>query len=1211
MTTEEAEEHPSPIPKTQDASIGSYPSIDRNYPHSPPTSPATKNRFIVEPQVLNAAFEWESGARREYSSSLPHSGGGLPPPPRPNSRKSKLSGSTPSSPATSTDHSIASLPNSPTSSPYSNYSPNTPGSSDVSPHVKPSPRLSNFLRGESLMFSMRRRSLAEQHDSLYDQKEEEEEMQTAVTPWSPRDMPVGEGISPLDSVPASPELLASPASADGSSSRPLRQNRYLTGLQKIKKLGRTTQGALSMFADASVRGGRRMSDADVDSQRSRQPGQASQAGSVDFSVSSMSARYRRIRAKDVGPEGKTAGAVVDLIKQPSSVPSSPIVPLAETNSSASNQSNSGTTASPPPQEQRRGSIFRKPSIGVPVVRSQSASMSGTRTTATATATGESDASASAGRASLDWPQPPPRARVSHARQTSDLSTSSATHSSLNFSPASSDSSHDPPPSTVTDARISISSTIYSTSPTSSNNHSFDIARCPDTITSTSTTVIHPGRASMSADRESFIDLASPTFSPLSLEFQDISIPQQQSSQSPHTEQQPTPATSSHDNNEFNHGQSPIRSVKPRLPPIVPPTGSAKPPIPTTPKPDFSRRSRSGHSSAAKPDSKASSTHHAKHGGPLSTFASDLDRGLSTTNTLTPRERAQRVRTTHKLTQVFGQTPGVSPVSPADSRDSVHFANGCMPMPGNLTLNLSAKRKYHHRPAVSMSDEVITPVYGTSGELIWPPPEGTRYVSLASRRHSAPLSPEELSFMVGRRSSDSNASSALGGGAHDGSPVIEIGTVEGVPDGDAQSIATSRTSQSGRWTPGTGPGSPTSFMDLSDEEGVDDGISEVFAETPRAGRAARRDEFGLLAGGLSDSLSLSSEQLAEEERRRKREKLAKLHRFLGSRVPPHLVLGPLDEGTPLPPPAPSPSPFERPYTDDSDVHRPKMRRRRSSSAAEFSRTWSDDIDRLKEELNEREKAINVRRAVKMEKVRRLEMSHRSCRNQDPSILSTNAKVPPSPKSSPRSPSSPAFRFTQSGPSSSKSKKKNGRPGTSDSAKPLMGDSSEPGLLDPTRSSVYMHYRHSLNSLNDIIDRDDRESLAELHDYLSGHQLEHHFPGPVSPSAADDLSFVATPTIKSERRRSLPSRTSIASFTSELSFVVAPTPTEPSFQQRRRRAAKLTHFFGVDYRELMNEILDSIEKGLEEERGKGTLRPDEVKDLQQKLVSLKTKRNSLRR
>ena len=77
------------------------------------------------------------------------------------------------------------------------------------------------------------------------------------------------------------------------------------------------------------------------------------------------------------------------------------------------------------------------------------------------------------------------------------------------------------------------------------------------------------------------------------------------------------------------------------------------------------------------------------------------------------------------------------------------------------------------------------------------------------------------------------------------------------------------------------------------------------------------------------------------------------------------------------------------------------------------------------------------------------------------------------------------------------------------------------------------------------------------------------------------------------------TSLASYMSYMSAVGgAPTPTldsagaEPSFQQRRRRAAKLTHFFGVDYRDLMGEILDSLEKGLEEERDKGTLKPDEV-------------------
>ncbi|KAI0361109.1 hypothetical protein OH77DRAFT_1417314 [Trametes cingulata] len=767
-----------------------------------------------------------------------------------------------------------------------------------------------------------------------------------------------------------------------------------------------------------------------------------------------------------------------------------------------------------------------------------------------------------------------------------MSTSSSLASArLSLSPASaSDSSHDPQ-SSLTDARISISSTIY---PSSSNNHSFDIARYPTTTA-----------RRMSADRESFIDLASPTFSPLSAEFQSIPEPGLAEQSSHHT--------SNDTSNDFNHGEYPSRSTKPRLPRLIPPAGAEKPPIPTTPKPDFSRRSRSSQPSAGK--SSKGSPVQGKHGGPLSTFAGDLDRslsGLTTTNALTPRERAQRVRTTHKLTQLFGQTPGVSPVSP-ETQDA-HLPNGCMPIPGPLALNLTAKRKHqHHRPAVSMSEEVVA---AGSPDSAWPPPGDTRYVSLAARRHSVPLSPDDFSLAgpAGRRSDESGSSAAAfsaSGGHHDGgSSVIEIGTAEDVPQSDAGS---------GRWAGGgAAPGSPTSFMDLSDEEGAGDGISEILAETPRGPRT-RRGEYGASTASLSDSLSLSSEQLAEEERRRKREKLAKLHRFLGSRVPQHLVLGPLDEGTPLPPPAPPA--LDQHTDDDADARKIKMRRRRSSSAAEFSRTWSDDIDRLKEELNEREKAINVRRAVKMEKMFGVAppqtLYHTRAPTSSSSSLSANPKAPPSPRSSPRSPSSPAFRFTQSASGSgSKPKKKNARPGTSDSSKPLIGDNADSDLLDPTRSSVYMHYRHSLNSLNDIIDRDDRESLAELHDYLSGHQYtdHHHYAGPSSPSADDQ--FVATPTAKAERRRSLPSRTSIASFTSEISLIIAPTPTEPSFQQRRRRAAKLTHFFGVDYRELMNEVLESIEKGLEEERGRGTLRPDEVKDLQQKLVSLKTKRNSLR-
>jgi hypothetical protein len=96
---------------------------------------------------------------------------------------------------------------------------------------------------------------------------------------------------------------------------------------------------------------------------------------------------------------------------------------------------------------------------------------------------------------------------------------------------------------------------------------------------------------------------------------------------------------------------------------------------------------------------------------------------------------------------------------------------------------------------------------------------------------------------------------------------------------------------------------------------------------------------------------------EENRRRRREKIAKLHRFLGSRVPTSLVLGLSGADDVLP------------VLDHtaSNLRTSHPGRRRSSSAAEFKGNWFDPDDRVKEELDEREKAINVRRAVKMEKV----------------------------------------------------------------------------------------------------------------------------------------------------------------------------------------------------------------------------------------------------
>ncbi|KAI9570208.1 hypothetical protein HD554DRAFT_2018959 [Boletus coccyginus] len=73
---------------------------------------------------------------------------------------------------------------------------------------------------------------------------------------------------------------------------------------------------------------------------------------------------------------------------------------------------------------------------------------------------------------------------------------------------------------------------------------------------------------------------------------------------------------------------------------------------------------------------------------------------------------------------------------------------------------------------------------------------------------------------------------------------------------------------------------------------------------------------------------------------------------------------------------------------------------------------------------------------------------------------------------------------------------------------------------------------------------------------------------------------------------------------LSSELFTSPTTSRFQIRRRKAAKLTNFFGVNYRELMQDILESIEKGVEEECNEGTLQPQEVEVLMHRVRSLRT-------
>ena len=147
---------------------------------------------------------------------------------------------------------------------------------------------------------------------------------------------------------------------------------------------------------------------------------------------------------------------------------------------------------------------------------------------------------------------------------------------------------------------------------------------------------------------------------------------------------------------------------------------------------------------------------------------------------------------------------------------------------------------------------------------------------------------------------------------------------------------------------TGVTGSTSFMDLNDDH-----------ERPIPFFSPRSFPSSPQVSSLDSADSMLYRRTPEEDRRRRREKIAKLHRFLGSRVPTSLVLGFSASDDTLPA-------LDR-TADNVRTSTSRHNRRRSSSAAETRSNWFGPDDRMKEELDEREKAINVRRAIKMEKV----------------------------------------------------------------------------------------------------------------------------------------------------------------------------------------------------------------------------------------------------
>ena len=421
------------------------------------------------------------------------------------------------------------------------------------------------------------------------------------------------------------------------------------------------------------------------------------------------------------------------------------------------------------------------------------------------------------------------------------------------------------------------------------------------------------------------------------------------------------------------------------------TTMTKPPVPNSPKPDFTSlrtQARSRHSSH-----------------PYSALSSPPLESLGpTTNNLDSNQRSDLVRKSRKLAQVFGQTP----------------AAGSLAAQGRSFLDLptsSLAKHRHHRAAHSVSSDISRGAgrrrSGSKGNKpppVWPPPQGTQYISAGGRRHSAPLTPDQFSFLSDNptdeygdsRSLYSLRSSELNieiGSTHEGSMYEDDVAVSFIDLSDDDSskkrqivittnvVDDEAASEDGhslnyRTRPKANSISTSGYHHLEflteelegskargksranpETSSPDTTFSEDLTSSPSHQRSSSisTDDMSIFE---NLRLNMSPAEQAEEEKRRRREKLAKLHRFLGSRVPADLVVSGLEDPA-LPPLAPADALMSlegRHHQNESSW----LKRRRSSSAAAFP-TWSDDLDRLRDGLSHEEKAINVKRAQKMEKV----------------------------------------------------------------------------------------------------------------------------------------------------------------------------------------------------------------------------------------------------
>ncbi|KIM33048.1 hypothetical protein M408DRAFT_191257 [Serendipita vermifera MAFF 305830] len=388
----------------------------------------------------------------------------------------------------------------------------------------------------------------------------------------------------------------------------------------------------------------------------------------------------------------------------------------------------------------------------------------------------------------------------------------------------------------------------------------------------------------------------------------------------------------------------------------------------------------------------------------STASSSLEPRLSTSNFLDKQERADAVRKNRKIAQVLG--PGVLPAAQAltrvgrttptqDTPDSHRNAAFRPVRSHSLALDdarsdaifkMQARTKPAHRPP------------NLNAKSSWTALEhDTIYLTSNGRRHSSPMNPTFDPSITRRIDSDVASLSSLGS----------------IITGEGRIV---RSKDPAR------PGSPSSFMEMSDDEGATTPKRRPSIESTRPlpqslrspSRTASLNDIVTVSSALesprrtsapntpfsvSSSVSASRGQLDEDptfeedfrsqrdswsnysfndaesaemrlERQRKRERLAKIHRYLGSKVPPELVLG-YSSSTNLS--SSSPLRVEVEVVVQKDEQEVK-KRRRSSSAVLYQQTHKIDLPRNKEAesrnkdtLTDAEKLKLIKRTQKIEQI----------------------------------------------------------------------------------------------------------------------------------------------------------------------------------------------------------------------------------------------------